>query len=36
MHQTTHYLMGFQMLLLIFAAVIVGGMAPRLGRSSAA
>ncbi len=31
MHQTTHYLMGFQMLLLIFAAVIVGGMGTAFG-----
>jgi neutral amino acid transport system permease protein len=31
MHETTHYLMGFQMLLLIFAAVIVGGMGTAFG-----
>jgi branched-chain amino acid transport system permease protein len=31
MHETTHYLMGFQMLLLIFAAVIVGGLGTAFG-----
>lgn len=31
MHQTTNYLMGFQMLLLIFAAVVVGGLGTAFG-----
>lgn len=31
MHETTNYLMGFQMLLLIFAAVIVGGLGTAFG-----
>lgn len=31
MHETTQYLMGFQMLLLIFAAVIVGGLGTAFG-----
>ncbi|QSB17341.1 branched-chain amino acid ABC transporter permease [Natronosporangium hydrolyticum] len=31
MHETTNYLMGFQMLLLIFAAVVVGGLGTAFG-----
>lgn len=31
LHQTTNYLMGFQMLLLIFAAVVVGGLGTAFG-----